>query len=152
MSILERILAAKRAEVAAAKKNIPEEEMRSRARAAPPARDFVGALRAKRPAVIAEIKRASPSKGLLRENLDPAAIARSYEKAGAGAFGLMFVPFLNLMMIPVCVVAATILYVEGEAEAQAPAARPSSGSAWTAWTGSFSTASRPGARCRTGRD
>lgn len=45
----------------------------------------------------------------------------TYLGFGAGAFGLMFVPFLNLMMIPVCVVAATILYVEGEAEGDANA-------------------------------
>ena len=85
MSILERIVAAKRAEVAAAKKRTPEVNLEG----APPLRDFVAALRAKRPAVIAEVKRASPSKGLLRENFDPAAIARSYEKAGAACMSVL---------------------------------------------------------------
>jgi indole-3-glycerol phosphate synthase len=89
VSILERILAAKRAEVAAAKKNVPEKELRERATKAPAARDFVGALRAKRPAVIAEIKRASPSRGLLREDFDPAAIARGYENAGAACLSVL---------------------------------------------------------------
>jgi indole-3-glycerol phosphate synthase len=89
VSILERILTAKRSEIAAARARIPEEEMRAQARAAAPARDFVAALRSKRPAVIAEIKRASPSKGLLRENFDPAAIARSYEKAGAACMSVL---------------------------------------------------------------
>ena len=82
MSILERIVAAKRAEIAAAKRPID-------VTSAPPLRDFIGALRAKRPAVIAEIKRASPSKGVLREDFDPASIARSYEKAGAACMSVL---------------------------------------------------------------
>ena len=87
MSILERILAVKRAEVAAGRKHHPG--MEARARAAPPPRDFVRALRARQPAVIAEIKRASPSKGLLRADFDPAAIARSYEKGGAACMSVL---------------------------------------------------------------
>lgn len=85
MSILERIVAAKRAEIAAARKRIPEVKLD----AAPPVRDFVAALRAKQPAVIAEIKRASPSKGLLRRDFDPAAIAQSYEKGGAACMSVL---------------------------------------------------------------
>jgi indole-3-glycerol phosphate synthase len=85
LSILQRIVAAKRAEVAAARKKIPE----VRIDAAPAVRDFAGALRAKRPAVVAEIKRASPSKGLLREAFDPAAIARSYEAGGAACMSVL---------------------------------------------------------------
>jgi len=87
VSILDKILAVKRAEVAAAKRAAPDVE--ARARAAPATRDFVGALRAKKPAVIAEIKRASPSKGLLRAHFDPAAIARSYEHAGAACLSVL---------------------------------------------------------------
>ena len=87
MTILDKILTVKRAEVAAAKRAAPDVE--ARARAAPTTRDFVGALRAKKPAVIAEIKRASPSKGLLRAHFDPAAIARSYEQAGAACLSVL---------------------------------------------------------------
>jgi indole-3-glycerol phosphate synthase len=85
LSILERIVAAKRAEVATARKRTPEVKLD----AAPPVRDFIAALRAKRPAVIAEIKRASPSRGLLRSNFDPAAIAKSYEKGGAACMSVL---------------------------------------------------------------
>jgi indole-3-glycerol phosphate synthase len=85
LSILERIVTAKRAEIAAARKRTPEVKLD----AAPPVRDFVAAMRAKRPAVIAEIKRASPSRGVLREEFDPAAIARSYEKGGAACMSVL---------------------------------------------------------------
>ena len=85
MSILERIVAAKRAEVAAARQRRPQIGLE----AAPPVRDFVGALRAKQPAVIAEIKRASPSRGVLRADFDPAAIAKSYQAAGAACLSVL---------------------------------------------------------------
>jgi indole-3-glycerol phosphate synthase len=85
LSILERILAVKRAEIAAAK----DSQVEIKARTAPPPRDFVAALRARQPAVLAEIKRASPSKGLLRPDFDPAAIARSYEKGGAACMSVL---------------------------------------------------------------
>ncbi len=91
--ILDRILARKREEVEAARAAVPLAEMQARAAAAPPPRDFVGALRAKiaagRPAVIAEMKRASPSKGLLRTDFDPAGIARGYEAGGAACLSVL---------------------------------------------------------------
>ena len=91
--ILDRILARKREEIEAARAALPLAEMQRRAAAAPPPRDFVGALRAKvaagRPAVIAEVKKASPSKGLLRADFDPAAIASSYEAGGAACLSVL---------------------------------------------------------------
>jgi indole-3-glycerol phosphate synthase len=85
VTILDRILEVKRGEIAAAKARVPSPNVR----AAPPVRDFVGAMRAKKPAVIAEVKKASPSRGVLRENFDPAAIARSYEKGGAACLSVL---------------------------------------------------------------
>jgi len=91
--ILQRILETKRGEIEVARRALPQDELEARARAAPVPRDFVGALRAKiaagRPAVIAEIKRASPSKGLLRADFDPAAISRSYEAGGAACLSVL---------------------------------------------------------------
>jgi len=89
VTILERILEVKRGEIAAAKERSPLSVVETRARNAKAPRDFVGALRAKKPAVIAEIKKASPSRGVLRENFDPAAIAASYERAGAACLSVL---------------------------------------------------------------
>ena len=91
--ILEKILATKHEEIAAAKQIEPLEVVREAAEWAPPARDFSGALRAKiaagRPAVIAEIKKASPSKGVIRADFHPAEIATSYEKGGAACLSVL---------------------------------------------------------------
>ena len=87
MTILDRILEVKRTEIAAAKARAPDMERKARAAAAP--RDFIGALRVRDPAVIAEIKKASPSRGVLREDFDPATIARSYEGAGAACLSVL---------------------------------------------------------------
>ena len=93
MSILDRIMAVKRGEVAAAKTAVPLPRIEKSAAAAPAPRDFVAALKSRidagQPAVIAEIKRASPSKGLLREKFVPAEIARSYEAGGAACLSVL---------------------------------------------------------------
>lgn len=91
--ILDRILAAKRSEIVAAQSRVAPAAMRAAAEAASPPRDFVGALRGKiaagRPAVIAEIKKASPSKGVIRAEFDPAAIARAYAARGASCLSVL---------------------------------------------------------------
>jgi indole-3-glycerol phosphate synthase len=91
--VLRRILDTKRTELAAARVARGAGELERLARAAPPARDFVGALRARlaagQTAVIAEIKRASPSKGLLRADFDPPSIARSYAAGGAACLSVL---------------------------------------------------------------
>jgi indole-3-glycerol phosphate synthase len=91
--VLDRIVTAKAEEIAAAKAARPLHVLREQAGAQPPARDFEAALRAKiaagQPAVIAEIKKASPSKGLLREHFVPAGIARSYAAHGAACLSVL---------------------------------------------------------------
>jgi indole-3-glycerol phosphate synthase len=91
--ILDRILATKRAEIAAAQRTAPLAALEALARKASPRRDFVAAIRSKiaagRAAVIAEIKKASPSKGLLRADFQPAEIARSYETHGAACLSVL---------------------------------------------------------------
>jgi indole-3-glycerol phosphate synthase len=93
VDILKRILHTKRDELVIARKAVPEALVRGRALAMPPARDFVGALRAKiaagQPAVIAEIKKASPSKGVIRADFRPAEIAAAYQAGGAACLSVL---------------------------------------------------------------
>lgn len=91
-SILERILRVQKLQVAAARARVSEAELRQRAQDCE-RRDFLGALRQQgrrsAPAVIAELKRASPSRGRLREDFDVAALAAGYEMAGAAALSVL---------------------------------------------------------------
>lgn len=91
--ILTKILAVKADEITAARAAKPLAALRAEAEAQPAARDFVGAIRTKiaagHPAVIAEIKRASPSKGMLRADFRPADIAADYEKHGAACLSVL---------------------------------------------------------------
>ncbi|MFT6395163.1 MAG: indole-3-glycerol phosphate synthase [Methylophilaceae bacterium] len=91
--ILNKILATKREEVAKASAIKSLKEIHEEALAQPEPRDFVGNLAKKDaanlPAVIAEIKKASPSKGVIREDFNPAEIAKSYEQAGAACLSVL---------------------------------------------------------------
>ena len=91
--ILDKIIAVKHEEVAAAMRKMPLAAMRADAESRVLTRDFVGALRAKvaagQPAVIAEIKKASPSKGVIREDFIPADIAQSYAENGAACLSVL---------------------------------------------------------------
>ena len=91
--ILNKILTVKAQEIAAAQALKPLSALRAEAESMPVARDFVGALRQKMaaglPAVIAEIKKASPSKGVLREHFDVAAIAENYAQHGAACLSVL---------------------------------------------------------------
>lgn len=91
--ILNKILATKAQEVAAQKAAVPLAEVKARLRDAEPVRDFFASIRNKHaqnlPAIIAEIKKASPSKGLIRPDFHPADIARAYESAGAACLSVL---------------------------------------------------------------
>lgn len=92
-TMLDQILAHKRAEVAARSGLRPKSMLRERAQSAPPTRGFAATIasqiKAGVPAVIAEVKKASPSKGLIRADFDPVAIARSYQAGGASALSVL---------------------------------------------------------------
>jgi indole-3-glycerol phosphate synthase len=87
-TILERIVAHKRTELVALRDWLPNAEALAVDQIAT-RRDFEGALRGTRPAIIAELKKASPSKGLLAKDYDPSAIAPAYERGGAAALSVL---------------------------------------------------------------
>src|SRR5947207_6138608 len=89
-SILDEIVASKRREVAAARQRMPLEEMEDQAASAPPPRDFRAALAGPGPIqLIAEVKKASPSAGVIRPDFDPIAIARTYQAHGAACLSVL---------------------------------------------------------------
>ena len=91
--VLKRILARKQEEVTERRERVSLFELKTRAATAPSVRGFADAIEAKiaagQPAVIAEVKKASPSKGVIRADFDPAAIARSYEAGGAACLSVL---------------------------------------------------------------
>ena len=87
--ILQKIVENKREEVARQKEILPLGELRQMLADRPPARDFEGAIRNRDCAVIAEVKRSSPSKGRIREDFDPVGIAGIYEDNGASAISIL---------------------------------------------------------------
>lgn len=91
--VLKKILARKAEEVAERQSRVPLNELKARLGDAAPLRDFVGAIRRKlaagESAVIAEVKKASPSQGVIRADFDPSAIAESYERGGAACLSVL---------------------------------------------------------------
>lgn len=88
-TVLDRIIADKRREVEEARARLPLAELRRRLDRAPAVRDFRATLQAGGVQVIAEVKKASPSAGVLRADFDPVAIARTYEAHGAAAVSVL---------------------------------------------------------------
>ncbi|MCP9903952.1 indole-3-glycerol phosphate synthase TrpC [Cyanobium sp. BA5m-21] len=89
--ILEQILWEKDREITAARERVPLEKLKQQVAELPATRDFLAALRAscRKPAVIAEVKKASPSKGVIREDFDPEAIAKGYAAGGASCLSVL---------------------------------------------------------------
>jgi indole-3-glycerol phosphate synthase len=88
-TVLDRIIEARRAAIAHRKKSVPETALRFGAKHAKPVRDFTAALTRDSLNVIAELKKASPSRGLIRADFDPVALAKSLEAAGAAALSVL---------------------------------------------------------------
>jgi indole-3-glycerol phosphate synthase len=89
-TILDKIVATKRAEIERAKSSVSEKELRARLGDAPAVRDFFAALAAEGPIkLIAEVKKASPSAGVIRADFDPVAIAKTYAAHGAACISVL---------------------------------------------------------------
>ena len=90
MSILDKIVVSKRAEIETAKRALPFRELWETLDSAPPVRDFFAAVAGNGPIkLIAEVKKASPSKGVIRDDFDPVEIARCYEQHGASCLSVL---------------------------------------------------------------
>lgn len=90
-NILEEIVWHKEVEVEQMREKQPLQELQKKALSAPPTRDFIAALKQgkTKPALIAEVKKASPSKGIFREDFDPVAIAKAYQEGGASCLSVL---------------------------------------------------------------
>jgi len=92
-NILEKIISVKHREIEESRSVVALSDLEKQCSSLPPTRDFVHALRSRvekfQPAVIAEIKKASPSKGVIREDFDPVKIAKSYEQSGAACLSVL---------------------------------------------------------------
>ena len=89
VSVLDRIIEARRASIAHRKKTVPETALRFGAKHAKPVRDFAAALTRDSLNVIAELKKASPSAGVIRADFDPVALAKGFEAGGAAALSVL---------------------------------------------------------------
>lgn len=89
MSVLQKICEDKRVHVAACKAAVPQSVLEEQIKTASPVRGFINALRAKNPGLIAEIKRASPSVGIIREDFNPAELAKAYKAGGAACLSIL---------------------------------------------------------------
>jgi indole-3-glycerol phosphate synthase len=87
--ILDKIISVKKEEVAHLKQNMPLQELKAVLRDLPPVRDFRKAISGKKCAIIAEVKRRSPSRGIIRKDFDPIKIASIYERNGAAAVSVL---------------------------------------------------------------
>ena len=88
-TILDKIIATKRVEIKAAREARPLKELLAELNAAPPRRDFFSALNRDGIQLIAEVKKASPSRGIIRADFDPVHIAQAYERAGAACVSVL---------------------------------------------------------------